>query len=105
MCSHSLPFGRRPTREEGLFSVITNGNILYLVTLKWLLTGVYGLPHTFNALTRYISYFNYLVYNVFLLFFLSQNFRRGGALAPCIDGPPLVITIPRVQSEERRVRY
>lgn len=89
--SHWLPFGRRPSREEGLISVITNGNILYLVTFKWLLTGAYGLPHTFNALTQYISYFNCLVYNVFLLFFFSsQNFRRGGALAPCIDAPPLV---------------
>ena len=24
-------------------------------------------------------------------FFLSQNFKRGGALAPCIDAPPLVM--------------
>ena len=91
--SHWLPFGRRPSREEGLISVITNGNILYLVTFKWLLTGAYGLPHTFNALTQYISYFNCLVYNVFLLFFSSQNFRRGGALAPCIDAPPLCINM------------
>src|SRR4029434_4362326 len=89
--SMRAPFGRRPTREEGLISVITNGNILYLVTFKWLLTGAYGLPHTFNALTQYISYFNCLVYNVFF-FFSSQNFRRGGALAPCIDAPPLVST-------------
>src|SRR4029434_3434427 len=89
--SHLLPFGRRPSREEGLISVITNGNILYLVTFKWLLTGAYGLPHTFNALTQCIFYFNFLVYYVFFLFFFfsSQNFRRGGALAPCIDAPPL----------------
>src|SRR4029434_7414965 len=84
-----LPFGRRPSTEEWLISVITNGNILYLVTFKWLLTGAYGLPHTFNALTQYISYFNCLVYNVFFFFFSSQNFRRGSALAPCIDAPPL----------------
>src|SRR4029434_3426357 len=88
---HRLPFGQRPSREEGLISVITNGNILYLVTFKWLLTGAYGPPHTFNTLTQYISYFNCLVYNVFFTFyfyFSSQNFRRGGALAPCIDAPP-----------------
>src|SRR4029434_10865795 len=69
--------------EEGLISVITNGNILYLVTFKWLLTGAYGLPHTFNALTQYISYFNCFVYNVFLLFFffffLSHLKILGGA--------------------------
>src|SRR4029434_2988056 len=94
--SMRAPFGRRPTREEGLISVITNGNILYLVTFKWLLAGAYGLPHTCNALTQYSSYFNCLVYNVFLLFFSSQNFRRGGALAPCIDAPPLVLTVHKV---------
>src|SRR4029434_3134679 len=62
-----------------------------MVTFKWLLTGAYGLPHTFNALTQYISYFNSLSYNGFFFFFFfsSPNFRRGGALAPCIDAPPL----------------
>src|SRR4029434_1612852 len=72
---HRLPFGQRPTREEGLISVITNGNILYLVTFKWLLTGAYGPPHTFNALTQYISYFNCLVYNVFFTFLLFFFFH------------------------------
>src|SRR4029434_3441059 len=96
--SMRAPIGRRPTREEGLFSVITNGNILYLVTFKWLLTGAYGLPNTFNALTQYISYFNYLVYNDFLFIFLYQNFKRGGALAPCIDAPPLVAGPPQTFS-------
>ena len=56
-------------RGEWLISVITNGNILYLVTFKWLLTGTYGLPHTFNALTQYISYLNSLVYHFFSLFY------------------------------------
>ena len=32
-----------------------------------------------------------------LFFFSSQNFRRGGALAPCIDAPPLVL-----ENRERR---
>src|SRR4029434_5030651 len=74
-----LPFGRRPSTEEWLISVITNGNILYLVTFKWLLTGAYGLPHTFIALTQYISYFNCLVYNVF---FFCFHFKILGGAAP-----------------------
>ena len=58
--------------EEWLISVITNGNILYLVTFKWLLTGAYGLPHTFNALTQYISY-------VFRLTFFYLKMLGGAA--------------------------
>ena len=80
-------------RGEWLISVITNGNILYLVTFKWLLTGTYGLPHTFNALTQYIYYLNSLVYHIFARFFIiifTKNSRRGGALAPSMDAPPLV---------------
>src|SRR4029434_2078386 len=82
VCSSDLPFGRRPSREEGLISMITNGNILYLVTFKWLLAGAYGLPHTFNALTQYISYFNCLVYNVFLLSFFFFHLKILGGAVP-----------------------
>src|SRR4029434_7767448 len=82
--SMRAPIGRRPTREEGLFSVITNGNILYLVTFKWLLTGAYGLPHTFNALTRHISYFNYLVYNDFFIFFHLKMLRGAAPQRPVL---------------------
>src|SRR4029434_7204440 len=87
MCSNAnsvpfvqLPFGRRPTREEGLISVITNGNILYL----WLLTGAYDLPHTFNALRQYISYFNCLVYNVFFFFFHLKILGGAAPLRPVL---------------------
>ena len=68
-------------RGEWLISVITNGNILYLVTFKWLLTGTYGLPHTFIALTQYISYLNSLVYHIFerIFFFFLRKILGGGA--------------------------
>ena len=83
--SHWLPFGQRPSREEWLISVITNGNILYLVTFKWLLTGAYGLPHTINTLTQYISYFNCLVYHVCRLYiFITILWRPSYQYSPYI---------------------
>src|SRR4029434_8867288 len=82
--SMRAPIGRRPTREEGLISVITNGNILYLVTFKWLLTGAYGLPHRVNALTQYISYFVCLVYNVFFTFFHLKILGGAAPLRPVL---------------------
>src|SRR4029434_10290734 len=84
-----------PLQGGGAYLSDNEWQYIIYVTFKWLLAGAYGLPHTCNALTQYSSYFNCLVYNVFLLFFFfsSQNFRRGGALAPCIDAPPLVATM------------
>jgi len=59
-----------------------------------------GLPHTFSASTRYI-YFKWFGILCFLtgciiylfsssFFFSSQNVKRGGALAPSMDAPPLL---------------
>ena len=32
-----------------------------------------------------------MFFDFFSFFFSSQNFTRGGALAPCIDAPPLMV--------------
>ena len=71
-------------------------------SFKWLLT--YGLPHTFNALTQYISYLNSLVYHIFKRFFnllFTKNSRRGGALAPSMDTTPLVVPLPPLEVREQ----
>ena len=80
--------------------MITNGNILYLVTFKCFLTGAYCLPHTFNALTQYISYFKCLVYNVFR--FKKNNLQILGGAAPL---RPVLTDRHWYRERKRKVRH
>ena len=59
---------------------------------------------TLNVLTQYISYLNSLVYHIFKRFlnlFFTKNSRRGGALAPSMDTPPLVVPLPPLEVREQ----